>query len=192
MNPAIGGFALEQLMELAGVSCAQAIFKAYPPTTHRRVLVVAGPGNNGGDGLVAARHLLHWRYAPRVFYPKPGKAAIFTGLVKQLNTLGIPFVENLEDAVKDVDLVVDAVFGFSFAGDLRAPFDRVLQTLNALPSNLPIASIDIPSGWHVEKGNVHPTGLKDPELLISLSAPKLGVREWKGKYHYLGGRFIPP
>lgn len=111
MNPSIGGFALEQLMELAGLSCAQAIHKVYPPDSHPRVLVVAGPGNNGGDGLVAARHLFHWRYSPRVYYPKQGKTEIFKGLVKQLGTLKVPFVESLEEAVKDVDLVVDAVFG---------------------------------------------------------------------------------
>ncbi|KAI9006881.1 YjeF N-terminal domain-containing protein [Hyaloraphidium curvatum] len=192
MDPTIGGFALEQLMELAGLSCAQAVFKAYPPQTHARVLVCAGPGNNGGDGLVAARHLFHWGYKPRVFYPKQGKTEIFKGLVKQLGTLKVPFVDALEEQVKDADLVLDAVFGFSFAGDLRAPFDHVLKVLNSLPPTLPIASIDIPSGWDVEKGNIHPTGLRDPEMLISLTAPKLGSREWKGRYHYLGGRFIPP
>jgi len=111
MSPA-GGFALEQLMELAGLSCAQAIQKAYPPETHRRVLVVAGPGNNGGDGLVAARHLFHWRYKPTIYYPKQGKTPIFKGLVTQLGTLKVPFVDNLEVAVKETDLVVDAVFGW--------------------------------------------------------------------------------
>ena len=48
------GFSVDQLMELAGLSCAQAIYSEYPKG---RVLVIAGPGNNGGDGLVCARHL---------------------------------------------------------------------------------------------------------------------------------------
>eukprot|EP00966_Prymnesium_polylepis_P268233 6196713-Prymnesium_polylepis.2 len=56
------GFSVDQLMELAGLSCASAVLKAYPPTTHRRVLCVCGPGNNGGDGLVAARHLVQFGY----------------------------------------------------------------------------------------------------------------------------------
>lgn len=46
-----------QLMELAGLACAQTLAKVYPRDTHRRVLVCCGPGNQGGDGLVAARHL---------------------------------------------------------------------------------------------------------------------------------------
>lgn len=44
-------------MELAGLSCAQALAKVYKRETHKRVLVCCGPGNQGGDGLVAARHL---------------------------------------------------------------------------------------------------------------------------------------
>lgn len=51
-------FSVDQLMELAGLSVAVAITKAYPRgTSHSKVLVCSGPGNNGGDGLVAARHL---------------------------------------------------------------------------------------------------------------------------------------
>ncbi|CAJ1427122.1 unnamed protein product, partial [Effrenium voratum] len=49
------GFSVDQLMELAGLSVASAVADAYPAA--KQVLIVAGPGNNGGDGLVAARHL---------------------------------------------------------------------------------------------------------------------------------------
>lgn len=51
-------FSVDQLMELAGLSVAVALTKAYPrEASHPKVLVCSGPGNNGGDGLVAARHL---------------------------------------------------------------------------------------------------------------------------------------
>lgn len=56
------GFSVDQLMELAGLSVATATCKAFPPSEYSRVLVVAGPGNNGGDALVAARHLKHFGY----------------------------------------------------------------------------------------------------------------------------------
>jgi NAD(P)H-hydrate epimerase len=56
------GFSVEQLMELAGLSVAEAVWHSLPPHTHKRALVVCGPGNNGGDGLVAARHLYHFGY----------------------------------------------------------------------------------------------------------------------------------
>ena len=56
------GFSVDQLMELAGLACATSLASEYPKETHKRVLVIAGPGNNGGDGLVAARHLYHFGY----------------------------------------------------------------------------------------------------------------------------------
>uniref|UniRef100_A0A914YTH0 NAD(P)H-hydrate epimerase n=1 Tax=Panagrolaimus superbus TaxID=310955 RepID=A0A914YTH0_9BILA len=49
------GFSVDQLMELAGLSCAQAIYSFYPKPS--KCLIIVGPGNNGGDGIVCARHL---------------------------------------------------------------------------------------------------------------------------------------
>ena len=51
-------------------------------------------------------------------------------------------------------------------------------------------SVDVPSGWHVEKGDVNGVGLM-PSLLISLTAPKVCARHFEGRFHYLGGRFVP-
>ena len=49
--------------DLAGLSVAQSVRIEYPPSSHKRVLIIAGPGNNGGDGLVAGRHLFHFGYS---------------------------------------------------------------------------------------------------------------------------------
>lgn len=64
------GYALEQLMELAGLACAQTVFRSYPPDTFPVILVGVGPGNQGGDGLVAARHLQQFGYNVLVWAPK--------------------------------------------------------------------------------------------------------------------------
>ena len=73
-------------------------------------------GNNGGDGLVAARHLKLFGYQPEVFYPKPGRAELFGRLVKQLESFDIKLVDDLTSL--NHSLIVDALFGFSklFAG----------------------------------------------------------------------------
>ena len=58
-----GAYSIDQLMELAGLAVAKAIYQEYPPApekTLQKILVLVGPGNNGGDGLVCARHLKLW------------------------------------------------------------------------------------------------------------------------------------
>jgi NAD(P)H-hydrate epimerase len=89
-------------------------------------------------------------------------------------------------ALASSDVVLDAIFGFSFKPPVRSPFDIVLPLLAS--SGLPIVSVDIPSGWDVEQG-YQGVGLK-PDVLVSLTAPKKGVKGFTGR-HFLGGRFVP-
>ncbi|KAK6940218.1 putative Pyridoxamine 5'-phosphate oxidase [Dillenia turbinata] len=195
------GFSVDQLMELAGLSVATSIFEVYKPSEYSRVLAICGPGNNGGDGLVAARHLYHFGYKPFICYPKRTSKTLYTGLVTQLESLSVPFiaVEDLpSDLSNDFDILVDAMFGFSFHGAPRPPFDGLIQKLVNLSKQdqsrkgAPVTvSIDIPSGWHVEEGDVGGNGIK-PDMLVSLTAPKLCAKKFSGPHHFLGGRFVPP
>ncbi|KAL8465298.1 hypothetical protein ACS0TY_034703 [Phlomoides rotata] len=195
------GFSVDQLMELAGLSVATSIAGVYKPAEHSRVLALCGPGNNGGDGLVAARHLHHFGYKPFICYPKRTAKALYNGLVTQLESLSIPFlsVEDLPvDFSSSFDIVVDAIFGFSFHGSPRPPFDDLIQRLVALgnakqKNQKPpvIVSVDIPSGWHVEEGDLSGEGIT-PDMLVSLTAPKLCANKFSGPHHFLGGRFVPP
>jgi NAD(P)H-hydrate epimerase len=186
------GFSIDQLMELAGLSVAAAVRDAFPPSTHKRVLCVCGPGNNGGDGLVAARHLVQFGYEATVVYPKRPNKPLFVNLAAQMEMMRIPLLDALpaSDALSaSHDVVLDAIFGFSFAGDVRAPFDTILPALRA--SSLPLVSVDIPSGWHVEDGPPA-AGALEPQVLVSLTAPKMCAAHFRGGRHYLGGRFVPP
>eukprot|EP00741_Cyanophora_paradoxa_P012523 tig00020611_g12101.t1 len=146
------GFSVDQLMELAGQACALSVARAYPLEKHPRVLVICGPGNNGGDGLVAARHLAHFGYKPAIVYPKRTAKPLYANLVVTCESLGIPVLDALPaDFEAAFDVVVDAIFGFSFmSGGVRPPFDAILAALAR--TKLPVASIDVPSGWDLEKG----------------------------------------
>ena len=107
-------------------------------------------------------------------------------------------ITSLKASLASSDVVLDAIFGFSFKPPVRAPFGEVLSLL--AESRLPIVSVDIPSGWDVEggrpsgplgsSGGMKTVNALDPDVLISLTAPKEGVREYRGR-HFLGGRFVP-
>ena len=189
------GYSIEQLMELAGLAVAQSVYHYHAPCV---VLVVCGPGNNGGDGLVAARHLYHFGFKVRVWYPKRGKGELFARLVRQLEGLNIEFVGS---GAGTEEVIVDAVFGFSFTGVVREPFGGVLASMRQ--SGAKIVSVDIPSGWDVDggpaddadggamKGSGDTLSVLQPDVLISLTAPKPCAKYHQGA-HYLAGRFIPP
>lgn len=93
----------------------------------------------------------------------------------------------LRSTLSSSDVILDAIFGFSFKGPIRAPFHEVLPLISS--SKKPIVSVDIPSGWDVEKGDQERVGIM-PDVLVSLTAPKEGMRSFKGR-HFLGGRFVP-
>lgn len=180
-------FSVDQLMELAGLSCATAIYQCYPPNGYNKVLVLCGPGNNGGDGLVCARHMKLFGYSPEVYYPVQTDKSLYRNLVHQCESSGVITSDSLPDNLDRYDILVDALFGFSFKPPVRPTFVPVIKALKT--TNKPICSIDIPSGWSIE-GAPEIDGI-NPELLISLTAPKECARSFKGQYHYLGGRFVP-
>ncbi|KAJ5146049.1 AI-BP family protein [Penicillium bovifimosum] len=184
-----GGWSLDQLMELAGLSVAEAVWRVHPPNSGKNVLVVCGPGNNGGDGLVAARHLAHFGYVPSVYYPKEGKNELYQRLKTQLQNLSIPFVTDFPSALKSTDYLIDAIFGFSFGGPLRDPFGDIVSQIEF--ASVPVLSVDAPSSWDVQSGppKEGPGAKFMPGALISLTAPKPCVAHYRGR-HFVGGRFL--
>ncbi len=163
------GMRLHELMENAGRAVAQAVRRRYRPC---RVLVLAGPGNNGGDGYVAARHLEQagWPVvvAP-IVCPAPGSdaghaASLWRG----------PVVKPGAARIGQVDLVIDAVFG---AGLTRAITPELGALLAAAQT---LVAIDMPSGVDGATG-----ALRGPactaELTITFVARKPGHLLLPGK-----------
>ena len=94
-----------------------------------------------------------------MYYPKPTPKPLYEGLVKQCTKMGIEFLDDLgtaDQVRRDHSVIVDALFGFSFKGEPRPYAADILRTVKE--SGLPVVSVDIPSGWDVEKGDVHNIG----------------------------------
>ncbi|MFL5342554.1 MAG: NAD(P)H-hydrate epimerase [Gemmataceae bacterium] len=150
------------LMENAGRGAAVQMRKYNP--TKRRVVVVCGKGNNGGDGFVIARHLDNFGWPVKVLlFAKPselaGDAAVMFDVIKR-SRLSMEYVP--ADAVRFEDYlndeltnygdgwIVDALFGTGLSGDVHEPFDRVIAAMNASPA--PVLAVDIPSGLDCDTG----------------------------------------
>lgn len=216
MDESKQAFSVDQLMEMAGMSVSHAAWHILDENgtdiTDRKILCVVGPGNNGGDALVAARHLRHFGATVHLWIPKRSsieRKELYRRLLVQCEKAGVQQQQEQQQWHSEDDssntianhikqqhysLIVDGIFGFSFDPyrGIRAPFDRVIDSLVQVQDEVPILSIDIPSGWHVEKG-FHGLERKalQPQHLISLTAPKLCAQWFQGTSHWLGGRFVP-
>jgi NAD(P)H-hydrate epimerase len=146
------------LMENAGRGIAELLLALG---VQGRVVVCCGKGNNGGDGLVVARHLANASVWVRVLlFARPedlcGDAAVAYRMFCACGIETIPFHEpdlNEDELRRELalaDWVVDGLFGSGLMGAVRPPFDRVISAINAGPSR--ILAIDIPSGLDSDTG----------------------------------------
>jgi ADP-dependent NAD(P)H-hydrate dehydratase / NAD(P)H-hydrate epimerase len=129
------------LMENAGRAVADEVSRRFPDA--REVAVLCGPGNNGGDGFVVARHLLEKGYAVRLGFEGdraklPDDAAamakLWTGAVEPLSA----------GLLARADVVVDALFGAGLTRPIEGGFATLIQAVNE--SSLPAVAVDVPSG----------------------------------------------
>lgn len=178
-------------MELAGHSVACIVAEEFQSIPNKKTVVCCGPGNNGGDGLVASRHLKLFGFDPVVVCPKPGKGELFQRLIHQVKRHGITVRENLPQDLEDHAIIVDAIFGFSYKPPLRPEYADLLQRIAS--SGKKLVSVDIPSGWTVDEGppSDSTTPILHPDIFISLTAPKLCATKATNSKHFLAGRFVP-
>ncbi|KKA16312.1 hypothetical protein T310_10109 [Rasamsonia emersonii CBS 393.64] len=171
----VGGFSLDQLMELAGLSVSQADSSIQ----------------SEADSSYAYQEEMAW--SQLVISPITGTTLRFTTpsrrLKIQLKNLNVPFVPDFTEALKSADLVIDAIFGFSFGGPLREPFPSIIYQMEE--TKVPVLSIDAPSSWDITTGppKEGPGSKFMPGALVSLTAPKPCVKWYRGR-HFVGGRFL--
>ena len=148
-----------RLMERAGAAVADAVRARFPYGS--RVVVVAGPGNNGGDGFIGARLLAEMGYHIRVLLV--GEVARLRGdaasAAKAWTAASLGPIEAAEPAaLAGADIVVDALFGAGLDRPVEGLARAMIEGLNA--SGVPIVAVDLPSGINGTSGAVMGTAVK--------------------------------
>lgn len=175
------------LMENAAQSIAKAALEywsewPYSPTA----AVLAGPGQNGGDGWAVARILSTRGFDVKCFLIKTpdrevsGDAAVNMGIVEKMG-LPIEVIDGEEGRLPDwseFDLIIDAIFGIGLDRPVSGPANAVLksagQAKELLGSRLRVLAVDLPSGLSGDSGEMLAPGLK-ADLTVTLGSPKVGL-----------------
>ncbi len=140
-----------RLMEAAGAAVAKACLRHLGAGRGRRVLVLCGPGNNGGDGFVAARRLREAGHV--VALAALGDVSALQGDARLAAERWPGPASRLEEVDwRDTDLVVDALFGTGLARPIEGVAAEALTRLAAV--RVPVIAIDVPSGIHGDTGQV--------------------------------------
>ena len=169
------------LMENAGRGAAQ-VLQALG--IGGRVVICCGKGNNGGDGLVMARHLTNWGcnvlcLSFALVEDLSPDAALQWSIVQKM---GVPAricsdkkldEVHLASTLADADWIVDALFGTGLTGPVRAPVDRVIEMINE--SKKRVLAVDIPSGLDCDTGEPLGTAVR-AEHTVTFVAAKVGFR----------------
>ncbi|MER3456134.1 MAG: bifunctional ADP-dependent NAD(P)H-hydrate dehydratase/NAD(P)H-hydrate epimerase [candidate division GAL15 bacterium] len=174
------------LMEHAGRAVAQVTWRLLRERGGSRVAVVCGKGNNGGDGLCAARHLANAGVAVRV-YLLAGDQDVEDDAAVNLRTLraagvGVdnvvgPVDTSLRAMAVGADVVVDAIFGTGFRGSAVGLPARAIEAIN--DCGLPVVSVDVPSGLDADTGKVEGACVR-AQVTVTMGLPKVGLFVYPG------------
>lgn len=172
------GVPVDALMENAGGAVGRFCLHEYP--TARKIVVLAGKGNNGGDGFVAARvmaeagksvEVLLLGRADDVKGEAAGALAKLRREAHQVVVREIAELEAAEAAIASAELLVDAVVGTGFKPplrDLAAALKEAVETARA-----PVVAVDLPSGWDADSKQQSAEGAYRADAVVTFTAPKM-------------------
>ena len=205
-----GGVAGDILMERAGTAMSEVLWEFLADLEHDhghaghgeeaetvvpRVLVVCGKGNNGGDGLVVARHMAQdGATVTALVLAARRDLSAETGLnydrlpqeVTVIHSERGQWAGTLARLVEDADVVVDAVFGTGVKPPLRGEYVDLIRALN--DAGVPTVAVDIPSGVAGDDGRVDPVAVA-ADLTITVGLPKRGLLVRPGR-DFTGERVV--
>ena len=176
------GVSKDTLMENAGLSIARRIRQLLAPLIGVPVIVLVGPGNNGGDGLVAARHLHRWGASVTVYICRDRRSP--DPKLDAVKALGVPIIAASSDAglarltalLGSAHMAVDAVLGI---GSIRPIQSTLLDILTLLAKaraerpHLRLIAIDVPSGMNADSGHAD-AACVPADITLATGYPKVG------------------
>jgi len=185
------GHSFAAMIEQAGAAVAREIVQRHAPLIPRP-LILAGPGNNGGDGLVCGRHLLEAGVRPRIYLwkrstdpiddPDGHLARLAAKRVDIARCEDDPDLAQLSAWLEEADILVDALLGTGsnrpIGGELAALLDRCRAALEAMP-HLRVCAVDCPSGLNCDTGAVDPHTLP-ADFTVTFAAARWGHYTFPG------------
>ena len=182
------GIATDVLMENAGKAVAQEVRQILGDIKKQRILILIGPGNNGGDGLVAARHLHDWGARVSLYLlsqrppDDPNLMLVQERGIPCIEATRVENLDRLDESLSSANAVIDALFGTGKSRPLRGVFlqalDRVSRAKKKYPG-LHLIALDLPSGLNADTGAVDPACLY-VDNTITLGFPKPGLFNYPG------------
>lgn len=177
------GLSTSTLMENAGKAVAEEVRRIMGNISEQRILVLVGPGNNGGDGLVAARHLHDWGVNVSLYLL--GQRASDDPNLKLVHDRALSIVEaaqdedmsSLDNLLASASAIIDAIFGTGQSRPLGGIFAQALNRVSRAKekrAGLRIIALDLPSGLNADTGAVDPA-CPYADYTITLGFPKPGL-----------------
>ena len=163
------------LMVEAGVNCAKEIVKLVKG---KSIIIVCGPGNNGGDGFILAEYLRKKGYEINVFCLQK---KYYTGdALKAFKKLQTKVKNILDFKIQSNPIIIDCLFGTGLSRKISGNLKEVIYKINS--SKQKIISIDIPSGIHGDTGKIMSCAVK-ANMTLALHAKKTGHTLYPGKQY---------
>ena len=165
------------LMENAGRGCAALVHERYGNDPGRKAVIVAGKGNNGGDGYVIARFLAEqgWQARTLVLALREEIGGDARANLDLLPTGAVWFcpagIASFAGELADATVIVDALFGTGLAKEVAGPHAEAIDLINR--AGLPVVAVDIPSGIHGTSGRVLGRAIR-ADLTVTFAGAKLG------------------
>ncbi len=185
------GVSLDELMEQAGLAVAQEAWLTLGVVAGRRVLVLIGPGNNGGDGLVAARHLAEWE-ADIVVYLTSARPSPDPHL-DRLREMNVPTFAaadddefaSLQQALDGAEMIIDAILGIGRSRPIEGALAQVLRRVQAAAERRTpptIVAVDLPTGVDADSGSADALAIT-ADMTVTFGLAKVGLYTLPGSTH---------